>query len=582
MLDPRIYRAALLPIVLALIVVGFSLQDQPRPVTTTLSADAFDGDGAFRQLERLVALAPDRAPGSAGDRAVAAVVARSLRDSGFAVDARTVTARTGAGRRQVRLVLGERTGFSSRRLLVVAQRDATGPRARAQLSGTAALLELARVLGVRTLERTLVLASVSGGADAVAALARDLGGSVDAVLVLGDVAGTATARSLVVPWGDGAAAAPPRLWRTVASALAAEAELRARPDSVATQFARLAFPLATGPQAPFVGAGVPAVLVSASGERPPAADAPVSVERLGGFGRAALRALTALDGGPPLPAPAAALAIERKLLPAWSVRLLALALIVPVLLAAVDGWARVRRRGERVGRWVGWVAACALPFALAVLLARVLGVAGLAAGVPAAGAGTESFAREGAALAALASVVVLAALGWIALRPRLARALGADDPSSPGAAAAVVLVLCALTTAVWVVNPFAALLLVPALHLWLLAVAPETRVHPLAALAMFAVGLVPPVLIALAYARLLALDALELATTGVLLVAGGGVGLVDALAWAVALGCAGAVLAIVVRTAGGGPEAERPVTVRGPRTYAGPGSLGGTESALRR
>jgi hypothetical protein len=29
-------------------------------------------------------------------------------------------------------------------------------------------------------------------------------------------------------------------------------------------------------------------------------------------------------------------------------------------------------------------------------------------------------------------------------------------------------------------------------------------------------------------------------------------------------------------------DADEPVTVRGPVTYAGPGSLGGTESALRR
>ena len=30
------------------------------------------------------------------------------------------------------------------------------------------------------------------------------------------------------------------------------------------------------------------------------------------------------------------------------------------------------------------------------------------------------------------------------------------------------------------------------------------------------------------------------------------------------------------------PEADAPITVRGPATYAGPGSLGGTRSALRR
>ncbi len=33
---------------------------------------------------------------------------------------------------------------------------------------------------------------------------------------------------------------------------------------------------------------------------------------------------------------------------------------------------------------------------------------------------------------------------------------------------------------------------------------------------------------------------------------------------------------------GGGEDDARPVTVRGPRTYAGPGSLGGTDSAMRR
>jgi hypothetical protein len=46
-------------------------------------------------------------------------------------------------------------------------------------------------------------------------------------------------------------------------------------------------------------------------------------------------------------------------------------------------------------------------------------------------------------------------------------------------------------------------------------------------------------------------------------------------------GCAVAAVMIVLRpppTASAGPE---DVTVRGPLTYAGPGSLGGTESALR-
>ena len=58
-------------------------------------------------------------------------------------------------------MVGERPGLSSRRIVVLAHRDA--PRACAELSGTAALLELARLLQARDLRKTLVLVSTSGG-----------------------------------------------------------------------------------------------------------------------------------------------------------------------------------------------------------------------------------------------------------------------------------------------------------------------------------------------------------------------------------------------------------------------------------
>jgi hypothetical protein len=45
------------------------------------------------------------------------------------------------------------------------------------------------------------------------------------------------------------------------------------------------------------------------------------------------------------------------------------------------------------------------------------------------------------------------------------------------------------------------------------------------------------------------------------------------------LGCAVSVLIIVLRSVPA-PSQATPVTVRGPATYAGPGSLGGTKSAL--
>ncbi|HEX5147125.1 MAG TPA: M28 family peptidase, partial [Conexibacter sp.] len=394
MLDPRIYRAGFLPILFALVLAGFSLQEPPRPLTASLAPDAFDGAAAFRQLDRLAAEAPSRRPGSAGDRLVAQRVQENLRANGFRVGVRRFSAQTADGSRELETVVGERAGFSPHRILVVAHRDALGRGARAELSGTAGLLELARVLGGRTLGRTLVLASTSGGTAGLAAaerLAQQMGGSrssVDAVLVLGDLAGTRSDRPMVVPWSPTTAIAPPELRATVESALMTEARLRAGGVRPAVQLARLAFPLSLGEQGPFNAQGLGAVLLSASGERAPAADAPVSAQRLTAFGRAALHSVSALDGGGEVPASGTYLLLQRKLLPAWPVRLLALALMLPVLLAAVDAFARVRRRRERVGMWLRWVGVSELPFLLAGLLAIGLFHTGLieaAPGAPVAG-----------------------------------------------------------------------------------------------------------------------------------------------------------------------------------------------------
>src|SRR5205823_14425379 len=122
-------------------------------------------------------------------------------------------------------VIGVRTGFSNRRIVVVAHRDAMTSPAKADLSGTATLLELSHVLSERTLHRTIVLASTSGsdGAAGAAKLAGMVGGPVDAVFVLGDMGGSQLRAPLVVPWSTGQAMAPMLLRNTVAAALHAQA-----------------------------------------------------------------------------------------------------------------------------------------------------------------------------------------------------------------------------------------------------------------------------------------------------------------------------------------------------------------------
>jgi hypothetical protein len=83
------------------------------------------------------------------------------------------------------------------------------------------------------------------------------------------------------------------------------------------------------------------------------------------------------------------------------------------------------------------------------------------------------------------------------------------------------------------------------------------------------------------YAAQFGLSLGEIPWTVLLLVVGGGVGVPGVLAWCLALGLLGDVLAILYARSRRSPGADTPRT-RGPASYAGPGSLGGTESALRR
>jgi hypothetical protein len=307
------------------------------------------------------------------------------------------------------------------------------------------------------------------------------------------------------------------------------------------------------------------------------------------MGRAVLQTISALDGAAAVSAPSPYLILDGKIVPGWAIALFVLALIVPVLLATIDGLARARRRGCAVWRWIVWVLGCALPFAVGVavvLAARLLGAIAAAPPGPV-GAGAAPLHRAGIAVLATAAVAIV--VSFVALRPlavRLiagrpaARRLGRNPDA--GAAAAVLSVMCLVTIAIWLVNPFAAALLVPALHLWLWVVTPDIALSLPLILVLLVAGLAPVVLVVVYYAVTLGFGALDGAWSAVLLLAGGDIGPLAALEWSVVLGCVVSVGLIALRAA----RRERPqpaaVTIRGPATYAGPGSLGGTKSALRR
>ncbi|MGH2912076.1 MAG: hypothetical protein ACRDJ3_06325, partial [Solirubrobacteraceae bacterium] len=495
-------------------------------------------------------------------------------------------AQTVDGPRTLTTVLAERpgsTGLSP--IAIVAHRDSVARGSAAELSGTAALLELARVFSQSETRRTILLVSTSGGSggDAGAVDFAGSGRSADAAIVLGDIAGVVAHKPFVLPFSSGQNGAPDGLAGTLQAAIAEEVGVAPGTPSVPTQLAHLIFPLATGEEAALDDGGIPSVLLQVSSERGPSADTPVSKNRLANFGRAALTATYALDEGPDTARSSAPqLLLERKTFPAWAIRLLALALLLPPLIVCVDALARLRRRGEPLVRWFMWTLTAALPFFGAALFAILLGALGIVA-APGAQLPAASLSADGtvaSALAATALVLVLGLLAWPALVRRMALPL---RPGAEGAGLMALLVALAVALLAWIFNPFACLLLIPALHLWLFAADPRSRTLSLGVVAL---SVVPLGLLLGVYARELGLGPVGLAESSVLALAGGQVGLFAVLLWSVGLGCLLAVLArsLAPPTEGAAPRPHEfpDISTRGPLTYAGPGSLGGTESALRR
>jgi hypothetical protein len=469
---------------------------------------------------------------------------------------------------------------------------------RAELSPTVALLELARVFAARETKRTIVLVSTSGGSggDAGAAdfVAHELSlhgptgwvgansgaggarGSFDASIVLGDLAGARSAEPVVVPFSDGFGSAPLQLQRTVDAAIGQETGSDPGAPSLASQLAHLAFPFAVGEEGVLNAGGDPAVLVQVSGERGPSPHEPASALHLETSGRAIVRAIDALDSAPDVSSSMqTGLLAQRQVIPEWTLRLLVGTLLLGPLLLVADGFARLRRRREPVWSCALWVLSCALPFFLTALFASVLGWLGALPAAPQVPVLPSALPLDGSAAKAIVASALVLSLAWL-VRPTLMRRLAPGArPDSDAAGVSILLVLVALCLLAWIANPFVALLLLPALYLWLFLVSPE----------LVAIGLAPIILLVAFYAQQLGLGPGQVVWTAILLLAGGHIGVLAAALWSVTFGCAVAA-AIFAHKAPRAVPVSWPdgaqITIRGPLSYAGPGSLGGTESALRR
>jgi hypothetical protein len=578
-LEPRLYRAAFVPALVMLVVLMFAFEPRPRAAAQVLAADVlFDGGQAADSARELAAAHPDRRPGAAGNRALARELAATFARRGFQV-------RTDAFRAEGRdlvNVVGRRPGASRRQIVLLAERDAAGGRDVAgSAADTAALLELSRGLAGRATRSTIVLASLDGGTLGSAGARRFVRTAedpdrIDAVLAVSHAGARGTGPPLVA-WSNGASRGSLGLWRTAADSLRRERGDGPEGEHALGQVARLAAPLGVGPQGPLLDGGLETVRFSGTGELPPAPGAALDPERLGRIGRAVLRSLGALDSSPRLGhGPESYVTVARQIVPGSVLSLVALALLLPPLVAAVDGFARSHRRRLSPARRLPWVVAGALPVLAALVAAKVLALLGVGPELPGAAFAPVAAPLGTGALALLAAAVA-AALA-VAGGTLLGRAAG--GPATPGLGAALAVAVAVLGLLTWAENPWTALVLAPAANAWVVAglIGGRGRAHgPV----LLAIGLVGPLGVGVYYLDRLALGPLEGLWYLFALAVGGHVGvpaLVLAAAWLGALGWI--VVLVVARVLGRDavPVRRSPAGLRGASepgrpVHGGPGAL---------
>jgi len=560
-IEPRIYRAAFVPALLALVLTMFSFESRPRPVPQGLAADVlFDGNQAADLASRIASEEPDRRAGTRGDRATAALVADALAVRGFrrGAGARPVVQRFSHAGDQLVNVIGRRAGSSRRQIVIVAARDAAVvPDVPGTAADTAALMQLARVFQGRPSRKTLVLASVDGsnlgqvGArELVAELPTpDL---VDAILVISELGVRTNDGSLLQTWSNDSTRAGIGLQRTVADSIRQELGSAVGGTGTFGQLARLSFPIGIGDQGVLLEEGYDAVRISGSGELPPDGNGPpeaLEPDRLGSLGRATLRTITALDEGPrPEHGPESYIQAVSQVLPGWVLSLLAGTLLLPVLVASVDAFARARRRHVDVLRWFRWIGAWMAPFLAALALAQFLAAVDATPSPPPAPVPPEVLPLDSAALGVLAGVAVGMVLAfflarWLAVRPD--REL--EGEPDLGAGVALGLTIAAGSLLLWLMNPFAGLLVVPAAHLWMLLALTRPLPGRRVRIALIAVGLTPALLVAIYYMFALSLDPLSGIWYLLMLVTGHSVGLLTSVIACVMLAAACATVETALR-----------------------------------
>ena len=476
----RLYRGTWLLVGLPLLVLAFSVT-RPSALQPPNLPPAFDRTDAQTLVAGLANGFPTRIPGTPAAAAAARWFATELSPYGYTVRREAFTA-TVPGRGRIGLVnlLVEKRGLSHKTIVVLAHRDdaGTGPGANDNASGTAALIELARAYAPAggaaqlRLPYSLLFLSTDGGIYGGLGAAEFASRSperqdVIAVINLDAIAGHGRPRLELA--GDAPRSPSSGLVQTVRAQLAEQTGADPSRPSALRQLVDLGFPFSPYEQAPFVARGIPAVTITTAPDRPSngVGDSPLGIDgaRLGQIGSATQNIVDALEQGIALtPGPSSYVFLGSRIVRGWAVEIVLVAALLPFLVAAIDLFARCRRRRISIApalrsyrsRLAFW-AWCGVLFALFA-----------AAGAwPGGAARPPLLSNVHWPAAALAGLAILVAIAWLVTRDRLAprRAPSAEETLAGHAGALLALGVVALF--VVATNPFALIFILPSLHFWL-------------------------------------------------------------------------------------------------------------------
>jgi hypothetical protein len=506
----RLYRGTWLLVGIPLLTAAFSVHKAvPLPAPQLALPASFDRLGAMELATQLARFYPDRMPGTAGAAGAAAFVREQLAPYGLKVQADRFRADLpGHGTETLVNQLVTVPGRSPDEIVLMAHRDddGTGPGADNNASGIATLIQLARSYGspvgapAVSPTHTLVFVATDGGAFGglgARRFAEQHRGRVVAAVDLTALAGSGPPRLVLA--GTEPRLASPGLVETAAQRVLEQAGRRPAHPGTLGQLIDLGFPFTLDEQGPLLAHGLPALTLTSGGERPPAAfsDQPsrLNAVRLAQLGRAAQQLLRWLDSGAELaPGTASYVYFGPRVLPGWAIELVLIAALGPFLLAAVDLFARCRRRHipltpalrsyrSRFGFWL-WVA---VVFELFALL-------GFWPNAPAVPLPPDAAPATDWPVVALAGLGVLSGLGWLVARARLMPTRPVSATEELAGTTAALLALAVVALLVVATNPFALVFLLPSLHAWLWL--PHFRGKPLwARAALLGGGFLGPLLL---------------------------------------------------------------------------------------